>query len=153
MSRLEGMLEVTRWKYCGQEARQECLTASYRQTERGSGLPSPGHHSRQHSTPIPKRQAKDCHGFYPIVKEVNFPILCECIKVMHLIFTMMLLKLRSRWVRNFPSGTFLVAQWLRLHIPNAEGPGLIPGQGIRFHMSQLKIPHATGMTQHSQINK
>ena len=37
--------------------------------------------------------------------------------------------------------TFLVVQWLKLHAPNAEGPGLIPGQGTRSHISQLKIPH------------
>ena len=28
-------------------------------------------------------------------------------------------------------GTFLVVQWLRLRAPNAEGPGLIPGQGTK----------------------
>ena len=28
-------------------------------------------------------------------------------------------------------GTFLVVQWLRLRAPNAEGPGLIPGQENR----------------------
>ncbi|TEA34999.1 hypothetical protein DBR06_SOUSAS9710073, partial [Sousa chinensis] len=39
--------------------------------------------------------------------------------------------------------------WLRLHAPNAGGPGLIPGQGTRsrmpqprVHMPQLKIMHA-----------
>ena len=54
-------------------------------------------------------------------------------------------------------GTSLVVQWLRLHAPNAEGPGSIPGQGTRSHILQLrvgqlqlrvhrpqrKIPHAT----------
>ena len=39
---------------------------------------------------------------------------------------------------DFPGG-----QWLRFRAPNAEGPGLIPGQGIRSHMSQLKFPCAT----------
>ena len=39
-------------------------------------------------------------------------------------------------------GTFLVAHWLRLHPPNAGGPGSIPGQGTRSHMLQLKIWHA-----------
>ena len=46
-------------------------------------------------------------------------------------------------------GTSLVVQWLRLHIPSAERPGSIPGQGTRSHMPQLrvrvpqlKIPHA-----------
>ena len=27
-----------------------------------------------------------------------------------------------------------MVQWVRLHAPNAEGPGLIPGQGTRSHM-------------------
>ena len=46
-------------------------------------------------------------------------------------------------------GTSLVVQWLRLHAPNAGGPGSIPGQGtrsrmsqLRVHMLQLKLPHA-----------
>ena len=34
---------------------------------------------------------------------------------------------------------FLVVQLLRLHIPYAEGLGLIPGQGTRFHMLQLRV--------------
>ena len=34
----------------------------------------------------------------------------------------------------------LVVQWLRLHAPNAEGPGSIPGQEInRGHMPQARI--------------
>ena len=33
-----------------------------------------------------------------------------------------------------------MVQWLRLHNPNAGGPGLIPGQRTRFHTLQLKIP-------------
>ncbi|TEA39747.1 hypothetical protein DBR06_SOUSAS31510017, partial [Sousa chinensis] len=44
----------------------------------------------------------------------------------------------------------LVAQWLRLHAPNAGGPGSIPGQGTRSHMPQLRVripqqrsPHAS----------
>ena len=35
-------------------------------------------------------------------------------------------------------GTFLVAQWLRLHTPNAGGPDVIPSQGTRSHMPQLR---------------
>ena len=34
--------------------------------------------------------------------------------------------------------TSLVVQWLRLHTPNAEGSGSIPGQGTRSHMLQLR---------------
>ena len=36
-------------------------------------------------------------------------------------------------------GTSLVVQWLRLYIPNAGAPGMIPGQETRSHMLQLKI--------------
>ena len=35
-------------------------------------------------------------------------------------------------------GTCLVVQWLRLHASNAGGLSLIPGQGNRSHMPQLK---------------
>ena len=45
------------------------------------------------------------------------------------------------------AGTSLMVQWLRLHVPNAEGPGSIPGQGTRSHM------HAATKTRRSQINK
>ena len=48
-------------------------------------------------------------------------------------------------------GTSLVVQWLKLHTHSAGGLGLIPGQGTRSHTLQLKIPHATTKTQHSQI--
>ncbi|TEA24796.1 hypothetical protein DBR06_SOUSAS11110057, partial [Sousa chinensis] len=38
----------------------------------------------------------------------------------------------------------LVVQWLRLRTPNAwGGPGLIPGQGTRSHMPQLRSLRAT----------
>ena len=46
-----------------------------------------------------------------------------------------------------------MVQWLRLHIPNAENPGLSPSWGSRSHMPQLKIPQAATKTQQSQINK
>ena len=32
--------------------------------------------------------------------------------------------------------------WSRLQVPNAGGQGLIPGQGTRSHMLQVKIFHA-----------
>ena len=57
------------------------------------------------------------------------------------------------------SGISLVVQWLRLCTPNAGGPGLIPGQGtrshmlqLRVHMLQLKILYAATKTWCSQIN-
>ena len=61
------------------------------------------------------------------------------------------------WVFSFPNNKYSLGllrwvQWLRLHIPNAGGLNSIPGQGTRSHMPQIKIPHATTKTQHSQIN-
>ena len=41
--------------------------------------------------------------------------------------------------RQILLGTSLVVQWLRLHTPNAGGPGLIPGQGSRSHILQLRV--------------
>ena len=50
-----------------------------------------------------------------------------------------------------------VAQWLRLHPPNAGGPSSIPGQGTRSHVPQpricmlqllIKIPLATTKISH-----
>ena len=36
-----------------------------------------------------------------------------------------------------------MVQWLRLHAPNAGGPGSIPGQGARSHVpATKKIQHA-----------
>ena len=50
-------------------------------------------------------------------------------------------------------GTILVVQWLRFCTPSAGDPGSIPNQGIRSHMLQLKILHATRKTGSSQINR
>ena len=69
-------------------------------------------------------------------------------------------RLRSRWegcyylilcIKKQLLGTSLAVQWLRLSDSNAEGPGLIPDQGIRSHMPQLKILCATRKTWRSQI--
>ena len=35
-------------------------------------------------------------------------------------------------------GTSLVVQWLRLHALSAGGPGSIPGQGTKSHVSQVE---------------
>ena len=32
-----------------------------------------------------------------------------------------------------------MVQWLRLHDLSAGGPGLIPGQGTRSHVPQLRV--------------
>ena len=60
--------------------------------------------------------------------------------------------------KMYPWETSLVVQWLRLCTPNAGGLGLIPGQGtrpympqLRVHTPQLKILHVTSKTWHSQI--
>ena len=57
-------------------------------------------------------------------------------------------------------GISLGVQWLRLSSPSAGGPGLIPGQGtrshllqLRIHILQLEILHATAKTWCSHINK
>ena len=57
-------------------------------------------------------------------------------------------------------GTSLVVQGLKLHTPNARGPGSNHGQGTRSHMPQLracklqlKIPRAATRTQCSHVNK
>ena len=51
----------------------------------------------------------------------------------------------SKWVINSPNplkvrvtseGTFLIFQCLRVCIPSAEGPGSIPSQGTRPHLTQ-----------------
>ena len=53
----------------------------------------------------------------------------------------------SLYVESEASGTSLVVQRLRLHAPNAGGPGLSPGQETRSceDKPRLKIPHATNI--------
>ena len=50
-------------------------------------------------------------------------------------------------------GTSLVAHQLRLHALDAGGLDLIPGQGTRSHIPQLKIPRAVTKTQCRPIKK
>ena len=42
--------------------------------------------------------------------------------------------------QGFPvvEATGQAVQWLKLHTPNAGGPGLIPGWGTRSHMPLLR---------------
>ena len=42
-----------------------------------------------------------------------------------------------------------MVQWFRLHTPNAGDLGLIPDQGTRSHMLQLKISHDTTKILHA----
>ena len=49
-------------------------------------------------------------------------------------------------LENTGLGTSLAVQWLRLHAPNAGGPGSMPGQGTRAHMPvATRSSHATMM--------
>ena len=50
-------------------------------------------------------------------------------------------------------GTLLEIKWLWLGVPNARGPGLIPGHGIRSQVLQLNIPSASTKTRLSQKKK
>ena len=65
-------------------------------------------------------------------------------------------KIRKQWWQDF-----LVVQGLRLIVRKAGGLGLIPGQGTRYNMPQLKIlraamkikdPISAATTWPSQIN-
>ena len=56
-----------------------------------------------------------------------------------------------RETETFRSGTSLVAQWLRLWVPQAGDLGSVPDQETRPHM--LQLPCATTKTRHRQINK
>ena len=70
----------------------------------------------------------------------------------------------KEWFNIGKWGTSRVVQWLRLHTSNAGGLGLIPGQGTKshmlqlrvcmpqqiFHMPQLKIPRAATKIPHKQ---
>ena len=49
-------------------------------------------------------------------------------------------------MNNFLVGPSLVVQWLRLHTPKVGSQDLIPGEGSRPYMLQLKIPHAAFKT-------
>ena len=44
-----------------------------------------------------------------------------------------------RFMSRTHIGTGLVVQWLRFCTPNTGGLGLIPGQGTRSHMPQLRV--------------
>ena len=73
---------------------------------------------------------------------------------------------RIRWaitkkgLETASAGTHLVVQWLRLHAPNAGGPGSVPSQGtrllmlqLRAHMLRLKILHAAAKMPSAQCSQ
>ena len=45
---------------------------------------------------------------------------------------------RKKRIKNL-NRDFSGVQWLRLHTPNAEGPGSLPGQETRSHWTQLRV--------------
>ena len=47
-------------------------------------------------------------------------------------------ELPSLYIPIILEGVSAPYQWLRLLTPHVEGPGLVPGQGIRSHMLQLR---------------
>ena len=48
------------------------------------------------------------------------------------------------------TGTSLAVQWLRVHTPNAGGPGLNLGQGTSSHMQQLRV-HTLQLSSNAEI--
>ena len=65
----------------------------------------------------------------------------SCVQLFVILWTVVQqnpLSMRILWARILVWETSLVVQWLRLHAPNAGDPGLIPGQGTRSHMPQLR---------------
>ena len=62
---------------------------------------------------------------------------------------------RAAWTADLNRvlrGTSLVVQWLRLCAPNAEGPGLIPGQGNRSHTSRLRLSTAKYINKYTKTH-
>ena len=55
-------------------------------------------------------------------------------------------------IKTHALGASLAVQWLRLHTPNATGPGSFPGQGTRSHMLQLRVHMPQLKAQCSQRN-
>ena len=65
----------------------------------------------------------------------------SCVQLFVILWTVVQqnpLSMRILWARILVWETSLVVQWLRLRAPNAGDPGLIPGQGTRSHMPQLR---------------
>ena len=51
-------------------------------------------------------------------------------------------------IKTIDWGTYVVVQWLRLHVPNAGSLSSIPGQGTRSYMPHLRVhmPQLKGLT-------
>ena len=49
-------------------------------------------------------------------------------------------KKKKKDIKKTDSGDFSGVQWPRLHAPHARGSGLIPDQGTRSHLLQLRVP-------------
>ena len=80
---------------------------------------------------------------------------------MHTSTSVLRIWVHLQWLKGKYLRTSLVVQWLRHWVSNVGGPGLIPGQGTRSHIPQLKVPsattekiaHAATKILHGQINK
>ena len=86
---------------------------------------------------------------FPVSAKVNKPWIKHSLKNPHNIDmaeTDILIRLDGTYIHLaldsgdlvLPAGSSLVVQWLRIRAPNAGIPGLIPGQGTRSHMLQLR---------------
>ena len=63
-------------------------------------------------------------------------------------------EMKIKAFKNYDLGTALVAQWLRLNISNAGGPGLIPGQGTKtLHEVTKKISHVAMTIKDSHMSQ
>ena len=72
----------------------------------------------------------------------NFPNVVKYINL-HLRTFKEFKELQVEYTQSTP-GTSLVVQWVRLHTPNAGGPGPNPGQGTRSCMHAATKKHACG---------
>ena len=57
----------------------------------------------------------------------------------------------NKMFNNKSIGTSLVVQWLRFCAPNVAGSDMIPGQGTRSHIIQLKDTGCWNKDQISQV--
>ena len=74
--------------------------------------------------------------YLAILRQIDSKVLMkECDQCIYSVVFQML--------RTSEVGTSLAAQWLKLHAPNAGGPGLTLGRGTRSHMhAATKSSHA-----------
>ena len=87
-----------------------------------------------------------CWGLMaPLLRASRFPVFPTTpdARFLHLALVWPVSRGRQVNSKMWCQGTSVEVQWLRLCSPNAGAPGLIPDQGTRSRMLQLKILHAT----------